>query len=115
MTVTVNVPVDEVAVTVSPETTEVNVTINQGVPVPVPGDGGNTPLQKTLLVADRGEAGDPISGTRQFYLPTAADYTIFIGTAPIHEGIDYNRTGNLITLTEEYGDLAPNEKILLLI
>lgn len=72
-------------------------------------------LRKRLLVADRGEAGDPISGSNQFYLPTAEDYTIFIGTAPIHEGIDYTRTGNLITLTEEYGDLAPQDKILLLI
>ena len=72
-------------------------------------------IRKRLLVADRGEAGDPISGSNQFYLPTAEDYTIFINGAPVYESIDYTRIGNMVTLTTDFGNLAPTDKIFLLI
>lgn len=72
-------------------------------------------LRKRLLIADRGLDGDPISGTNTFYLPTAEDYTIFINQAPVYEGLDYTRSGNLVTLATDFGNLAPTDKIFLLI
>lgn len=115
MTVTVSVPVDEIVVQVLPEVDEVNVTINQGVPVPVPVTGGSSTLQKTLLVVDRGEEGDPVSGSRSFYVPENTDYLIEINDKKIYAELgEYTRVGTLVTLSEDLGDLAPNDKILLL-
>ena len=81
----------------------------------LPPAGASLASNRTLLVADRGNEGDPISGSNQFYLPTAGSYLIlFNGQFLYPELGDYTQVGRLVTLSDELGDLNNNDKILLL-
>ena len=67
--------------------------------------------KKTILKADRGDEGDPVSGQNIVYLPADKDYLIFQNTTVLYEGDDYTRDGAVVTLLT--GDILPDDKFLL--